>query len=142
VEGPRQLRINPKDGNVVEAIYGSSNWWYPEKSRWEFWRWSMGDATIAIRNPQPFTIVATIKFRLRSPDEREGIVMQAGKVLWSGVLRPSEVRDVSLGQIELPTGETVLAFKSDRPAAYLGNGDPRRLSFSLRDFEIDLDHRK
>jgi hypothetical protein len=144
VEGPRSLRINPKDASVVEAIYGPRNWYPAERPRWsrlEFFRWSMGDGTVTIRNPQPFTIVAIVKFRLRAVDTREAIVTRAGNVLWRGMLEPAEVRRVTLGEIELPPGDTVLGFGSDRPAAYPGNGDIRRLTFSLRDLEIDLRRR-
>jgi len=142
VEGSRDLRINPGDRHVVEAIYDPRNWWAPERSRWEFWRWGLGDGTVTIRNPQPFTIVAKVKFRLRSADGRAAIVAREGRVLWQAMLQPGEVRHVSLGEIDLPPGDTVLLFKSDRPAAYPGNGDLRRLSYSLRDFEIDLERRK
>jgi hypothetical protein len=144
VEGPAALRINPKDSSVVEAVYDSRRWYPPEKPRWstwEFFRWNMGDGTVAIRNPQPFTILAVVKFRLRAVDQREAIVTRDGKVLWRGMLQPAEVRRVSLGEIELPPGDTVLSFKSDRPAAYPGHGDIRRLTFSLRDLEIDLERR-
>ncbi len=142
VEGPNELKINPRDGSAVEAVYGVHNWWHPEKSRWEFWRWSMGEATLAIRNPQPFTMAAHLRFRLRSVDEREAIVMMGDRVLWKGLLQAGEVRKVTLGGIVLPPGDTVLLFKSDRPAAYPGNNDPRRLSFSLRGIEIDLEGRR
>jgi len=142
VEGPSELRINPKDGSAVEAIYGPHNWWHPEKSRWEFWRWSMGDATVAFRNPQPFSLVADIRFRLRSVDKRAAVISQGDRVLWSGMLQPSEKVRVKLGEIVLPPGDTVLSFRSDRIAAFPGNDDPRRLSFSLRDLEIDLLRRK
>lgn len=142
VEGANALRINPADGSVVEAIYGPKNWWRPEKSRWEFWRWSMGDATIAIRNPQPFTLVARLRFRLRSVDERAAIVSLGDRVLWSGMLPPGQAVKARVGEIELPPGDTVIGFRSDRPAAFPGNNDPRRLSFSVRDFEIDVVRRK
>lgn len=142
VEGANALRINPADGSVVEAIYGPKNWWRPEKSRWEFWRWSMGDATIAIRNPQTFTLVARLRFRLRSVDERAAIVSLGDRVLWSGMLPPGQAVKARVGEIELPPGDTVIGFRSDRPAAFPGNNDPRRLSFSVRDFEIDVVRRK
>jgi hypothetical protein len=145
VEGPRELRINPKDSSVVEAIFGPRNWYPGEKPRWspwEYFRWGKGDGTVTIRNPQPFAIVAVVKFRLRAADARGAIVTRAGKVLWSGMLEPADVRRVSLGEVDLPPGDTVLVFGSDRPAAYPGNGDFRRLTFSLRDLEIDLRRRR
>ncbi|HMD59867.1 MAG TPA: hypothetical protein VKG78_00455 [Opitutaceae bacterium] len=142
VQGPSALRINPADGSSVEAIYGTRNWWRPEKSRWEFWRWSKGDATVAIRNPQPFTLIASVRFRLRSVDEREAVVVQGGKVLWSRLLPAGEAVRVALGEMDLPPGDTVILFKSDRRAAYPGSNDPRRLSFSVRSFEIDLKGRR
>lgn len=40
--------------------------------------------------------------------------------------------------IELPPGDTVLLFRSDRPAATPTNGDKRRLAFSVRDLRIRL----
>jgi hypothetical protein len=142
VEGPRALRVNPVDGRVVEAVYDPHRWYPPEKSRWEYFRWNIGDGSVAIRNPQPFTIVAVVKFRLRSVGERAAIVTRSGKVLWKGMLEPAEVKRVSLGEIDLPPGDTTLVFSSDRPPEYPGNGDNRRLTFSLRDLEIDLTGRR
>ncbi len=142
VEGPNALRINPRDGSKVEAIYGARNWWRPEKSRWEFWRWSMGDSTVAIRNPQPFTLVASLRFRLRSVDERQAIVTLGDRVLWKGLLGAGDAVKVRIADIVLAPGDTVLRFRSDRPAAFTGNNDPRRLSFSLRGFEIDLERKQ
>jgi hypothetical protein len=52
------------------------------------------------------------------------------------------VRRVSLHDIDLPPGDTVISFESDRRAAFPGNDDPRRLSYSLRDLEIDLKGRR
>ena len=141
VEGPRVLTMNPKDGRVVEAVYGTS--WYPaEKSRWDFFRWGMREGPVAIRNPQPFPIVAVVRFKLRSVDERAVIVTREGKLLWRAMLEPAEVKSVSLGEMELPPGDTVLVFSSDRPAARPGNGDIRRLMYSLRDLEIDVLRRR
>jgi len=142
VKGPGSLRINPRDGSAVEAVFGPRNWWIPEKNRWEFWRWNMGDATVALRNPQPFTLESVVTFSLRSDDRREAIVESGGKVLWRGILEPAQVLPVSLGEIDLPPGDTVLFFTSDRPPAYPGNGDARRLTFSVRGLEIDLQGRR
>ena len=142
VVGPRSLRINPKGGSGVEAVFGPGNWGMPEKSRWDYWRWSLGDSSVTIRNPQPFPIMADIKFRLRAIDLRGATVTLNGKVVWSGLLQPAEVRKAKLAGVELPPGDTVLTFKSDRPSANPGNDDPRSLTFSVRDLEIDLRSRR
>jgi hypothetical protein len=138
VEGPSELRINPKDNSVVRVVFGPKNWWDPEKSRWEYFRWTLGDCTLAIRNPQPFTIVADVRFRARSVDDRGAKVSHDGKVLWDAKLVGAEIREATISDLVLPPGDTVLEFKSDRPPAYPGNGDERRLSFSVRGLEIDL----
>jgi hypothetical protein len=144
VRGPSALQINPRNSAVVEAIYGPRNWWTPEKSRWwgGFFRWSLGEGTITLRNPQPFSIMVKLNFGLRAADGREAIVAEGPKVLWQGALKASEVREVNLGEMELPPGDTVLTFRSDRPAAYPGNGDLRRLNYAVKNFEIDLLRRR
>jgi hypothetical protein len=138
VEGPKELRINPADGKVVEAVFGPKNWWKPEKSRWDYFRWSMGDSSVALHNPQPFGIVADVTFKLRSVDRRGAVVILAGKVVWQAKLEPAEVTPVTLSDVYLPPGDTILIFQSDRAAAFPGNGDRRRLTYMVRDLEIDL----
>jgi hypothetical protein len=140
--GPRELRINPKDGIGVQAVYGPRNWWDAERSRWEYWRWSMGDCTITLRNPQPFPVVADVSFRLRSADTRAAIVKQEGKVIWHAGLQPDDTAHALLADMVLPPGDTVLTFESDRPPAYPDNYDRRRLTFSIRGLEIDVKGRR
>ncbi len=140
--GPRELRINPKDGDGVKAVYGPHNWWDPERSRWEYWRWSMGDCSITLRNPQPFPVVADVSFRLRSADVRSAIVKQEGKVIWQARLQPDDTAHALLADMVLPPGDTVLTFESDRAPAYPDNYDRRRLTFSIRGLEIDVKGRR
>ena len=83
VEGSKDLRVNAKEGKAVEAVFGPSNWWKPEKSRWDYFRWSMGDSTVAIHNPQPFAVVADVKFEWGSRGGRTGRYRDAG---WKGDL--------------------------------------------------------
>jgi hypothetical protein len=145
VAGPQELRISPKDGSAVGADFNPHYWYAPEKSRLEFWRWggkNPGSGEVTIHNPQPFALSVWLRFRLRSVDQRSAIVSSGGKVLWSGVLMPAEVKKISLHGIVLPPGDSKFLFGSDRPAAYPGNNDPRRLSYSLRDLEIDIKGRQ
>jgi hypothetical protein len=141
VAGPRELRINPRDGSAVSADFNSRYWYAPEKSLLESWRWggkNPGIGEVTLHNPQTFILSVWVRFRLRSVDERGAVVSSGGKVLWRGVLEPGDVKKISLHAVELPPGDTVFLFGSDRPAAYPGNDDPRRLSYGLWDLEIDL----
>jgi hypothetical protein len=138
VEGPSELRINPKDNSVVRVVFGPKNWWDAEKSRWEYFRWTLGDCSLAIRNPQPFSIVADVHFRARSVDDREAKVSHDGKMLWDAKLVGTVASEAVISDLVLPPGDTVIDFQSDRPPAYPGNGDSRRLSYSVRGLEIDL----
>jgi hypothetical protein len=142
VEGPTNLRFSEQNDKPVEVIFGKSNWWDAEKSRWEYFRWSLGDSSVVIRNPQPFAIKAEIRFRLRSVDQRAALVLLNGTLVWQGMLHPAEVRHATIAGIVLPPGDTELVFKSDRPGAYPGAGDQRRLTFSVRELEIDLKERQ
>jgi hypothetical protein len=142
VVGPRDIRVNPANGQSVEAVFGPKNWWMPEKSRWDYFRWSMGDSTVALHNPQPFAVLVDVKFMLRAADGREAIVVLGGKVVWRGALEPAVVRSVILPDLALPPGDTLVVFRSDRPAAYPGNADRRRLTFMVRDLEIDVKARR
>jgi hypothetical protein len=145
VKGPSALEINPKDRRTVSVDFDLRHWYPPEKSRWEFWRWcgkNPGAGIVTIHNPQPFTLKVWIRFGLRSVDQRSAVVTSAGRILWCDMLQPAKVKRVSLHDIELPPGDTVLTFDTDRKAAFPGNDDPRRLSYSLRDLEIDLKGRQ
>jgi hypothetical protein len=143
VTGPREFRINPKDGGVVEATFDVRHWYGgEEKSRWEYFRWAgknSGDATVTIHNPRSFTLVAKLGFKLRPIDKRVITVAVAGNVLWTRELQEGRVESVSLGPIELPPGDTNIKFRSDRESmADPKSDDPRKLTFSLRQLQIDL----
>jgi hypothetical protein len=138
VVGPKELSINSKGGGAVTVAFGPQNWWMPERSRLEYWRWSMGPSSISIHNPQTFSIRADIKFDLRSVDQRLAIVSIEGRKIWKGKLPPEERTPVALPDVDLPPGETEISFESDRPPAFPGNNDRRRLMFSVRNLELDL----
>jgi hypothetical protein len=144
VEGPREMRINAANGFDVVAVYGPRNWRGPESERmtgkksWDSWRWSMGDCTITIHNPQPFAMLANVSFGLATVDARKATVKIGGRVVWSDILKPAHDNQAAITGIELSPGDTELLFQSDRPAVSPGNGDNRRFTFSVRDLEIDL----
>ena len=138
LEGPRALRMVEASGRTVEAVFSEQEWYLPERSRFDYWRWSRGAAEVVLRNPHPFPIQADITFDLKSSDDRNVIVRAAGadgNVLWKGETVRT-LRGVALNGVRLPPGDTVWRFDTDKPAQFPSNGDPRKVTFSLRNLEI------
>jgi hypothetical protein len=137
VEGPRDLRIVPSTGRIVEAIFDDQ--WYPqEKSLLEYWRWSRGSATVAFRNPHPFAVTADISFGLRAADSRIADVRKDRRVYWLGRLEANKLRRVVIAGVRLEPGDTVWRLETDKPAVCPSRGDPRPVALSLRDLKITL----
>lgn len=137
VEGPRALRIIADTGAVVEAVF-DSQWYPPEKSWLEYWRWDRGDAAVAIRNPHPFAVTADIFFGLRAADSRGAEVWQGGRRLWRGALERGRLSPVEIRQVRLEPGDTLWRFTTDRPSFVPGNGDTRQLGLSVRNLRVVL----
>jgi len=138
LEGPRALRMVEATGRTVEAIFKDEEWYLPERSRFDYWRWSRGAAEVVLRNPHPFPIQVDIAFDLKSSDERKVSVRAAGAggaVLWAGETVHT-LRGVALNGVRLPPGDTVWRFDTDKAAQFPSNGDPRKVAFSLRNLEI------
>jgi hypothetical protein len=138
VTGPVELWTNPANNAQLTAAFGKKNWWDTEGSRWGSFRWSMGDSVITVHNPLPFAVVADVQFELRAVDRRGAKFSLNGRPLWQATLEPAQVQGVRLRDVVIPRGDTTLLFQSDRPAAIPGNGDIRRLTFFVRNFEIEL----
>jgi hypothetical protein len=138
VEGPSELRFDPKSGSLVRAAYGPSNWWLLENNGVDYWRWSKGDSSVAIHNPQPFPILADVSFGLATVNSRTATVTLNGKVVWRGGLRRAYDNQAAITGVELPPGDTVLFFQSDRPAVSLAGDDNRLFAFSVRNLKISL----
>ncbi|MBC7367928.1 MAG: hypothetical protein H7343_14135, partial [Undibacterium sp.] len=145
VEGPRELRMIEASGRTVEAMFSDQQWYQPERSRFDYWRWSRGAAEVVLRNPHPFSVMTDIAFDLKSSDERKVVVRAVpkatadakGVVLWSGETVHT-LRGVLVSGVRLPPGDTVWKFETDKAAQFPSNGDPRKVAFSLRNMEIRI----
>jgi len=135
VEGQRELRMETGTGRTVEVAFDAG--WYPgERSFWEYWRWAHGPASFTIRNPHPFALVGDVRFGLRSIDPRQVRVFNGGQLVWEGRVALHR-QDVHANTV-LPPGDQTWRIETSEPAILPGNGDQRRLTFSLRDLEIVL----
>jgi len=140
LEGARELRIVEATGRTVEAIFPDEQWFQPERSRFDYWRWSRGDAEVVFRNPHLFPVVAEITFDLKSRDERKVSVRAAGgdgTVLWPEQ-SVQTMREVRVDNVRLAPGDTVWRFETDRAPEFPNNGDPRKMAFSLRNLRIEM----
>ena len=148
VEGPWALRFNAKDNFGVTARFGPRNWWMPERERMpgkrtdDYWRWSSGDSSIILSNPQPFEISADITFGMATVDPRAVTVTRDSVAVWNGALKPGEDNRAHLAEMVLPPGDTVLHFSSDRPGVAPGGSERRLFAFSVRDLKIVLKGRR
>ena len=118
--------LSEGSGRTVEATF-DGNWFPPERSRLEFWRWSSGSATVTLHNPQPFALLATVSFSVRCNDTRKVGLWQDEYARWERTLKRGEVREVKVRNMRLEPGETLWKFATDVPAAYPDSNDRRRL---------------
>jgi hypothetical protein len=137
VSGPRELRMVEGEKPGIDARFDDAEWYLPERSRLEYWRWSRGPAAITFHNPHAFPIRADISFDLKSNDERTVTLRSGETALWSGAtvraLQEVEIRDV-----RLEPGTTVWKLETNQPAKFPANGDPRKMAFSLRNLKIKI----
>lgn len=137
LSGPRALRIAEPGGKTVEAVFSEKEWYQPERSRFDYWRWSRGPAEVVLRNPHPFAVMVDVTFDLKSNDERRVIVKQGDRVLWSGGTVHT-LRSVAVPGVRLEPGDTAWKIETDKEPAYPSNGDQRKVAFSLRSMELRI----
>jgi hypothetical protein len=135
VSGPYALRIVERTGEALELRF-DENWFGPEQSLFETWRWNRGNASIMVHNLQPFALVADVSFVLRTRESRHVAVTQAGRTLWEGQLAADSAVPVNLHGVRLPAGETLWRFETDRAGAPPNDRDLRPIAFSVRDLVV------
>jgi hypothetical protein len=122
-------------GEIVEPIF-DRRWYPPEHSYFEFWRWSDGPSSLAVRNPQPFALSADVSFSLHTIVDRPMAVRAGGRILWEGIARHGPGTKIELRGLRLDPGDTILAFDTQAPAG-IADGDVRGPPvFNLRNLDI------
>lgn len=124
------------EGGRFRVVYGEE-WHEPERHQERYWRWCRASSEVAFHNPHPFALEAEMNFILSSL-EPKGITLSDGEnnELWSGQIKDGVTR-VHLEKIVLQPGSNVIYFKTDDQVIH-ANKDPRRLSYCLKDWVIDL----
>jgi hypothetical protein len=135
--GNAQLQKNPGTGEALKVTF-DDRWFGAERTFWDYWRWSQGTAEIAITNPHPMPLTATVSFAVNSLVPRTLSFVIDGTEQWKADITRERSRAV-VRNIVLKPGETRLRFVTDDRAEISGNpADDRKLSFRLYDFELKL----
>jgi hypothetical protein len=137
VRGPRALRFVEHTGQTIAVEFGE-NWYGPERSAFDSWRWSSGSAVMTVRNPQPFALRADVSFGLISDRDRSVTLRVGDREIWKGALIAGRLVPVALRDVPLAAGDNLWRFETDAPAEQPANHDPRRVAFSIRDLQITL----
>lgn len=140
VLGPHELRV-ASNGDQLEVRFTASEWYGLERSRFDYWRWSRGPATIVLHNPHAFPVTVDATFKIKSSDPRNVTLRVGDHVLWHGATAQTMI-DVALPHIALAPGDTVWNFDTDRPAATPPNGDLRKVAFRVCDLQLVIGERR
>jgi hypothetical protein len=135
VDGPGALVIAPSGAQACVEFDAA---WFPiEGGRNNTWRWSQGDGTIVIVNPQSFPVEAHVRLTLRAITPRTAWVRHNGNELWQGAVNATPL-PIEFPPLTLEPGRNVLEFKSDQPAARPSSGDIRALALCIKNLTVEL----
>jgi hypothetical protein len=102
----------------------------------DYWRWSSGDAKLILYNGDPTDRTVHLSFNLFTILGRKVVILAGTKELSSVSLAPGQESSRADVTVSLRPGKNLLLFQTDGPGELPGNGDPRKLAFSLRNFQF------
>jgi hypothetical protein len=140
VIGSHEMTVEEPTGDEVAARFDDKEWYWLERSYFDYWRWAHGPATISFHNPHAFPISVDVSFRLKSSDERNVTITADDRVRWTGPTEKS-MPPLVFHNVVLPPGDTTWHFDTDRPAAFPPNGDTRQVAFRVENLVITINGR-
>ena len=112
----------------------AKDWHGPERHLDQHWRWSPGRSELRLSNASTQPVRVVVLARASSANAPRKLVVSEGKkLLWSETV--GSAPGLMRFGFELPPGETVLTFATDRPGDKIGT-DPRPLAFRVMNLEI------
>jgi phosphoglycerol transferase len=114
----------------------ASGWYGLEGTAEENWHWSSGDAKIVLRNVDSIAKPVHLTFDLATLKPRFiNIMIGAQRIYQTSLTSEAVPRSVEV-TVTLAPGENELRFATDVPADFPSNGDPRKLAFTVHDFNV------
>jgi hypothetical protein len=128
------IALNPTRHTIFPPVFAQG--WHDLEGTYDFnRRWSSGDATLILQNSSDQVKAARLRFGLAAINPRRVEISADGRQLYSAFLDTKE-QWVTL-TVALKPGRNDLVFTSDEPGEFPRNGDPRKLSFHLLNFELE-----
>ncbi len=119
---------------AVRVLPGKG-WYGTEINAKYHWRWTSGDAALRLLNDSGGPVLVTLQGQASSVEGERRLRISLGeRMLWGDTVVAKSYTGFQFG-LTLPPGETVLAFRSDRPAERSGT-DLRELSFLVANLEV------
>jgi hypothetical protein len=137
IRGPSSLVFN-RQGDMAGLRF-SDGWYMAEGAGTDTWTWAHGSAGLEIDNPQAKPVEFRLRFGLTTAGARTIRVVLNGTEIWRTRISGRDGVSASLTALPLQPGRNQLEFLTDEPPERVGT-DPRPLTFSLRNFRIDLQH--
>lgn len=137
LRAPQELTAPKKsgEGDSLNVTFGDG-WYGPERSNWDYWRWSEGDADLRIYNPTTGPLYLRVEFALNAGAERKVIFGGDQGELWSGTIEKKRTH-VKVEHIVLVPGTNRLWWKTpgsaEEPAPAAGE---RKLVFRLYNLKL------
>jgi hypothetical protein len=127
------LPINPKLSSVGIAL-GESFYGWEREAGLGAWSWSKGKATLLLTNFSDTPVNALISMKLTSLTDREVSITGNGPMQYVR-LQSGHWSELKL-TINLQPGKSELQLDANLPPVLAGNGDPRPLSFRVKDLVV------
>jgi hypothetical protein len=130
------IALHPANHRLLPPDF-DTHWSGVEGTLADHWRWSDGDAKLVLYNVDSAAKTIHLSFNLFSLLPRKVEVTAGSEKLFSASLDSAQMSARANLAVSLRPGENVLFFKTDRAGELPGNGDPRKLAFSIRNFEFN-----
>lgn len=133
--GSESVISSPENGRL-RVVFGEE-WHEPERHRERYWRWCRASSEVVLVNPHTYALEADMDFILSALTKKEITILDGeNNELWRGQVEDG-VRRVHLENFVLMPGPNTLQFITDDEVSSASE-DPRKLSFCLKDWKIDL----
>lgn len=129
------IALHPVAHPTLPPEFGAG-WYSLEGSYADAWRWSSGNATLILHNPDQAETPVRLKFDLESPQRRLVTVAAGPRTRYEMAIDPGVPAAVTLPVALLP-GENEVRFTTDLPGELPLVGETRNLAFRIVGFNAE-----